>query len=366
MTILRLLLFTLLLFSQFQSCGLTGEPIVLGYYPGYELFPVEKIPYERFTHICHAFVTSDPQGVLKPNKLAPNQTLTRLAAQHNVPVILSIGGWGDADGFEMATSTQTKMDRWVEDAVHMMHEHGYHGLDVDWEFPRDESTRDRFTKLVLALRKRMNALSKRTGQRYLITSAVTARPHQGKWIDGPAMEQAVDFLNVMTYDFAGPWSKVAAHHSPLEGDPNDPEGSWRSTTGAMTYWNKVQKFPKEKLVVGIPLYGRGMPVRTRLAPLSEFKEKEFFAPFYRDFIGLKSSGWSEITSQDGSPWLISPPGQNKLISFDSPTSARKTGRWSRNHGYGGIFFWGIGQDAMPDGSMPVMSAAIEGFREPRN
>ena len=168
-----------------------------------------------------------------------------------MPVILSIGGWGDADGFEAATATPEKMSRWVEDAVRMMHENGYLGLDVDWEFPRDESTRDRFTKLVLALRKRMNALSAETGQHYLITSAVTARPQEGQWIDGPAMEHAVDFLNVMTYDFAGPWCKLAAHHSPLEGDPRDPESSWRSTRGAMEYWNKTQKFPKQKLVVGV-------------------------------------------------------------------------------------------------------------------
>ena len=336
------------------------SPVILGYYPSYERFPMERIPFERFTHICHAFATSDPEGALQPNKLVPSQKLTALAAKHKVLVLISIGGWGDADGFEAATSTPEKMSVWIDMAVSMMYENGYRGLDVDWEFPRDESTRDRFTALVLGLRQKLDELSQRTGEKYLITSAVTARPTEGKWIDGPAMEQAIDFLNVMTYDFAGPWSQVAAHHSPLETHPQDPI-PWRSTTEAMRYWNQTQGFPKSKLVVGVPLYGRQMPVREPMASLKGLPKGGFSAPFYRDFVKFADQGWSELLGPDGSPFLVAPEGEVGLISYDSPTSGQRTGQWAKENDYRGVFFWGIGQDHTGNGEFPVMNAAIQGY-----
>ncbi len=336
------------------------KPIVLGYYPSYEGFAIDEIPFDRLTHICHAFVTSDPEGVLKPNRLAPNKRLTEAASKHGVPVILSIGGWGDADGFEAATSSPEKMAAWTDTAVEMMHSNGYLGLDVDWEFPRDESTRDRFTALVLQLREKLEALTAKTGDHYFVTSAVTARPTEAKWIDGPAMESAIDFLNVMTYDFAGPWSKVAAHHSSLQHHEGDPI-SWRSTADAMEYWHTTQGFPKSKLVVGVPLYGRQMPVREPLASLQGKPKSGFSTPFYRDFVKLKDAGWTEISAADGSPFLIAPEGEVGLISYDSPSSATRTGAWARENNYRGVFFWGIGQDCVSPGVFPVMNAAIDGF-----
>lgn len=354
-------LFSRCLALMVAATAAADEPVVLGYYPSYERFPIDQIPFDRLTHVCHAFVTSSPEGVLEPNRLAPDKRLTAAADLHNVPVILSIGGWGDADGFEAATSTPEKMTAWTDAAVAMMHENGYRGLDVDWEFPRDESTRDRFTALVLQLRVKLDKLSEETGQKYLITSAVTARPTEGKWIDGPAMEHAVDFLNVMTYDFAGPWSKVAAHHSPLERDPKDPL-DWRSTVDAMRYWHTTQKFPKSKLVVGVPLYGRQMPVREPMASLEGKPESEFGGPFYRDLVKLTDQGWTELAGPDGSPFLVAPEGQDGLISYASPESARRVGEWSRENGYRGVFFWAVGQDAVAEGHFPVMNAAIDGYR----
>lgn len=362
MSRLTLVLLAVVSVLPLPSTAVALEPVVLGYYPGYEKFPIEQIPFERLTHVCHAFVTSDEEGVLEANRLAPNKQLTALATEHGVPVILSIGGWGDADGFEAATSSPEKMARWVDDAVAMMHDNGYRGLDVDWEFPRDESTRNRFTQLVLALRKKMDALTKQTGTPYLITSAVTARPPEGQWIDGPAMEPAIDFLNVMTYDFAGPWTDFAAHHSPLERAPNDPI-EWRSTVDAMEYWHKTQQFPKSKLVVGIPLYGRKMPVREPLASIAGLPKEGFGTPFYRDLIKLLDQGWTHMTGPSGAPFIVAPEGENGLISFDTPESAQRTGNWSHDHGYRGIFFWGIGQDHVGDSKFPVMNAAIDGFRE---
>lgn len=336
------------------------DKIVLGYYPGYERFDQEKIPWTRLTHLCHAFITSDENGVIEINEHVPSRSLTSLAATHRVPVILSVGGWGDADGFEQATSTPEKMAIWVKDLVAIVVENQYSGLDVDWEFPRNKATRDKFTELLRAIRSAFDKLEQETGAHYYITSAVTARPAQGKWIDGPAIEPAIDFLNVMTYDFAGPWGRVAAHHAPLKPSPKDPAKDWRSVEGAMQYWEQVQKFPKRKLNVGIPLYGRRFPVREPYASLANAPEDEFGTPEFKEISQLTEAGWRRQIDPDcRAPWLLAPNDQRGVIAYDDVESATAKSQWAKEAGYRGIFFWAIGHDYLPDGRHHLVEPAAK-------
>ncbi|TWT66238.1 Chitinase B precursor [Posidoniimonas polymericola] len=338
-------------------------PVVLGYYPAYEGFNEASIPWDRFTHVCHAFITSDKQGQIETNDKVPSRSLTERAARHDTPVILSVGGWGDADGFEMATSSPEKMASWVEDLTQIVVEYGYAGVDVDWEFPKDESTKQRFTQLVRAIRSSFDRVTTTTGMRLLITSAVTARPAEGKWIDGPALEGAIDFLNVMTYDFSGPFTAVASHHTPLFGSPEDPESAWRSTQAAMAYWEETQGFPRSKLNVGIPLYGRKFPLRQPYTATSGARAAGFGTPTYRQILKLIDAGWT--LKQDAhakAPWILAPQGELGIVAFDDEASARRKAEWARSQGYRGIFFWAIGHDSLPEGRFPLLDASIAGWQ----
>lgn len=348
--------------GEAAEAGDRHQPIVLGYYPEYEGFAAEDIPWDKLTHLCHAFITSDPQGRIQPNERVPNAKLTAMGKQHGVPVILSVGGWGDADGFEQATSTPQKMATWVDAITQIVIDNGYAGLDVDWEFPKDESTKQRFTQLVTALRNKFDRLEKLNGDHLLITSAVTARPHEGKWIDGPALQPSIDFLNVMTYDFSGSFTEIASHHAPLEPSSKDPQQAWRSTRGAMQYWQKVQGFPKHKLNVGIPLYGRQFPITEPYADIRNVPRKGFGTPEYKHIVKLQQAGWTVQEDAEAlAPWLMAPDGKPGAIAFDNPESAQRKGRWAQEQGYRGIFFWALGHDYLPDGKHHVFEAAVEGW-----
>jgi len=340
-------------------------PIVLGYYPINSELEIKDIPWQHLTHLCHAFLTSDKEGRVETNKFVPSSELMSAGKEHEVPVLLSVGGWGNADGFEKATANAKQMSQWVGDVTTIVVDNGYAGLDIDWEFPQDESARTRFTALVRAFRAKFDQVEKEKKIHLLITAAVPARPQQAKWIDGPGLEPHVDFLNVMAYDMSGPGADVAAHHAPIASSPNDPQRDWRSVSHAMQYWATTQKFPKNKLNVGIPLYGRSFPIRQPHEKLKGLPADGFGAPTYKEIVKMEEAGWMLNRDPDAhAPWLVSPQGEAEgLVAFDDPESARAKGKWARENGYRGIFFWALGQDSLPDGRQPVLEAAVEGWSQ---
>ena len=358
-------LLSLLLSARADAAESGNGPIVLGYFPSNAELEIKDIPWKHFTHLCHAFLTSDSEGRIETNKFVPSSELTSAGKMHKVPVILSVGGWGDADGFEQATANAKRMTQWVDDVTTIVVDNGYSGLDVDWEFPQDDSTKTRFTALVRAVRAKFDQVEKEKDIQLLITAAVPARPQQAKWIDGPDLESSIDFLNVMAYDMSGPWAEVAAHHAPIAFSPNDPQRIWRSVSHAMQYWATTQKIPKRKLVMGIPLYGRSYPIRQPHESLKGLPAEDFGAPPYNEIVKMEEAGWMLNRDPDAqAPWLVSPQGEAEgLVAFDDPESARAKGKWARDNGYRGIFFWAIGQDYLPDGRQPVLEAAVEGWSQ---
>ena len=71
----------------------------------------------------------------------------------------------------------------------------------------------------------------------------------------------MDWVNVMTYDFAGDWTPYAGHHSPLYASKKQP-GTPRSTELSMKYLVE-RGMPANRLAVGLPLYGKGFAVAIR-------------------------------------------------------------------------------------------------------
>lgn len=74
--------------------------------------------------------------------------------------------------------------------------------------------------------------------------------------DVARLAENLDFINIMTYDLRGPWDGKADHHSPINSRHFD---TWAfktlNTKDGINYW-AMKGAPKEKLVIGIPFYGR--------------------------------------------------------------------------------------------------------------
>lgn len=328
------------------------KPIVLGYYADWNTVPTPaQLDYSLFTHLCHAFVSVEPDGNLHMPTAEQARDLTRRGKAAKVAVLLSLGGADSNTRLVAATATPASTDALADRLTHAVTDLGYAGLDVDWEAPENPEEQARMNRFVAALRKRMPGA--------LLTMATPSTNWSGKWFTTDALASKLDFANVMTYDLYGPWSSRAGHNAgmgPATGDPKPDQGL--TVPAAVDYWLKTKKWPKEKLALGIPLYGRGF----RAAKWGDPAKGDYprSSVSYKEVPKLITQGWKVgRDTSAGVPCLTSPDGA-EVFSYEDPESARRKGEFAKKLGLAGVFFWEISQDF--DGkSNPVVRAARDGL-----
>ena len=326
--------------------------VVLGYYPSWVARPSAKeINYARFTHLAHAFLQADDEGNLKTSRAIPSKELTQRAHEHGVKVLISLGGARSAKTFRQIARTAEVRERYAAAVARTATEHGYDGIDLDWEPTEGDEDRQGVVLLVRALKSAWPGA--------ILSLAAFASDWYGKALDADELRKHVDFLNVMTYDFHGPWSSHAGHNAPRRGATDDEDGAAASVESGMAYWTEKRKWPADRLNVGIPCYGRGFAVRQwHQKPAGKAAHESID---HHDIAGLVQDGWRRAwDAKVGVPTLLK-EGVAELISYEDAESAALKGAWAREKGFRGLFFWNIEQD-FRDGDHEIVRAAAAAFR----
>ena len=200
------------------------------------------------THINYAFghVNKSFDGVDIDNETRLKQIVALKKKNPKLKVLLSVGGWGSGGFSEMAASEQKRL-AFSQDCRRVVDQFKLDGIDIDWEYPTQSSagissspddTRN-FTHLMHDLRKEL-------GDKLLTCATVAS----GEYIDFLSCIQYIDMVNVMSYDMGNP----PFHHSALY--PSEIT-NWMTAYAAIEAHLKAG-VPCEKLVMGMPLYGRGL------------------------------------------------------------------------------------------------------------
>ncbi|XP_063991969.1 acidic mammalian chitinase-like [Diachasmimorpha longicaudata] len=320
------------------------------YRSGNGRFTTADIDASICTHFIWTFATLEGNRIVVPNADDTNgiREFAALRSRNSgAKVLVAVGGGEDSQGpkySNMVSSSQSRGE-FVNSAVDLLRQYGLDGLDMDWEYPSLNggipSDRENFVALLRELRERFNQ------EGYLLTAAVNA----GEWAarqayDIPGISQHLDFINLMTYDFHGSWEHQTGHHAGLHGNGDI------SVESCVKYWLDNGS-PKEKLVVGIPTYGKSWTLADPNnhgvgAPASGVGQPGPYtqAPgtlAYNELCEQINAGQWTVEFDEGAyvPYAFK---GDQWVGYENVQSAKGKAGFIRDWGLGGAMVWTIDFD----------------------
>jgi chitinase len=315
-------------------------------------YSASQIPFNKLTHLNHAGMTFNADGSLNIPDGFLEPVLIHKAHAAGVRVMLLLGG--DFSGME---NTAGGMHTLIKNLGAFVAEHGYDGLDIDWEYPSTRLDEITFFHLMLGLRTEFPS------PRYVLSADVA--PWGGSGYDFPHTTPLVDYFNIMTYDCAGPWTDDGQLNSPIFPDLANPEPYMCEPGGSVEEPINIYErsnVPLAKMNIGTPFYGYFYTnVSTLFGPCTDCGNtvlSENYGTFIKQRINAR--GWR--TSYDLHsmvPYMLRADGKPGYITYDDPLSTFSRvsyALWRR--GTGGTFMWSL--DADYDGtSQDLLDAMYE-------
>ncbi|KAI8639439.1 chitinase [Parasitella parasitica] len=367
--------------------------IIAGYFISWGIydrgFNVVDLRADKLSHILYAFanvnedgsiVLGDPwadtdikfskdktvDGVVdfwkeNDNDLHGNFKQLALLKQKNrhLKVSLSVGG----SKFSSFTATSEIRLRFIKTAMQLLQDLGLDGIDIDWEFPKDSTDAENYVLLVKEMRTALDEYQldhDPTDQKFLLSVAMPCGPENYRILKLREMARYVDIFYLMAYDLAGEWDQEIGHQSNLYGGP-------LNIDQAIAYFQNEGGVPSKKIVMGMPLYGRGFSntdgrVGSGYSGVPDGSwERGLFD--YRD---LPREGAAEFMDKDRVASWSYDASKREFVTYDSPAVTRLKCEYIKNKQLGGAMFWELTADNSKDESRNLLDIVFSSLGDKLN
>lgn len=244
-----LALASLALVALMPSSDATASPKTVCYYESWvhwrkgdgHMEPNE-IDAQLCTHIVYAYFGIDSNTHelkwLDPYLSKDLHDLEKFVkAKGSSKALIAIGGASMSDQFALTAGNDQYRDAIARSVVSFCAQYQFDGVMIDWSGIAEKDA-DNLIKLLDKFDEKFASTPYTLGIT-LPASTVTINA-----VNVPKITQYVDFINVLTIDYAGPWAKVVGNASPL------PE-----QLKTLEEYHK-RGAPRSKLVMAVPLYAR--------------------------------------------------------------------------------------------------------------
>lgn len=248
-------------------------------------------------------------------------------------------------GFSVLAKSDEARKAFAEDCKKFCIQYNLDGIDLDWEFPGLDWSGQPVDKAVDTQNHvlLMKQLRQTLGNEYLLTYAgyvMDKQPSGGgyKYIDIKALDDVVDYVNLMTYDM----DADGAPHNAV----SCPSAYWDIERTYKAYINAGAT--PSKLVLGIPFYGRvsfsGSPGALSYKTIKKLGT------------GYTIENWDAAANV---PYVLY--GNRKYCYYDNPRSIELKSKWALERKMYGVMYWENDSD---DQNYTLRRAAWEGIMRP--
>jgi chitinase len=238
----------------------------------------------------------------------------------------------------------------------------FDGIDIDWEFPaadglfpgRPEDTQN-FTLMLAEFRRQLDAV--RPGLQ--LSFATGSAPDKYTKIQFSQVHPYVNHINIMAYDMHGSWDAATNFHAALYNPSGNPARSLRDSTHEAVQGHLAAGAPANKLVVGVPFYGRGWQ-GTQPGPAGDGLYQPTSGPAWGNWdnastgatgmfdysyikASLEPSAVKRRHPEAQVPYLYN-PATGLWVSYDDPISLGIKGDYINSNELAGSMFWELSGD----------------------
>ncbi|KAG0171146.1 hypothetical protein DFQ28_008653 [Apophysomyces sp. BC1034] len=368
------------------------KPIIAGYFVNWGIYDrkhnVVDLEAEKMSHVLYAFANLDEEGNIflsdewadkdilfdadrtvnhqqelwreNDKDLHGNFRQLYLLKQkyRHLKVSLSVGGWSWSTHFPAVASDPQKRLRFAESAVNHVRNLGLDGIDIDWEFPKNDADATAYVELLKQVRSALDEYQQRVGQEndpgLLVSVAMPTGAEQTRVLKLRQMEPYVDIFYLMAYDLAGAWDKETGHQAPLYSNDS------LNVDQAVRHFLRAD-IPSHKIVMGIPVYGRGYANTDGPdASFSGVPDGSWEKGSY-DYKALPQPGAEEhYDPATVASWSYNAE-TREYVTYDSPEVAREKCNYIQSLGLGGAMFWELSADIKGDHPRSLLHTVYTSF-----
>ena len=323
---------------------------IVGYVAGWSGMSMQNVDASKLTHINYAFADIDKGKIvlrLKTDSINLVQLVAKKSQNPDLKVIISIGGWAWSNWFSDAALTPESREGFGKSAIELMQKYQLDGIDLDWEYPgqigedngfRPEDKQN-FSLLLGEIRRQLDELGTKSKTNYLLTIATGGDQNYIDHTELGDAQKHLDFINIMTYDFYSGLDSLTGHHANLYDSKQAPTTS-KSVLASVERHLKAG-VPANKIVLGIPFYGRmwtGVNAQNnglyqKAKSVGTIIDYNIIADKYLDkgFVRF----WDESAQ---APYLWDRD-STRFISYEDTTSLSLKLHFIEEKGLGGAMFW---------------------------
>lgn len=302
---IKCIAFVLFIYLIVQSKSYAEQPFKVVAYQKYNTMAnFQPKVYGYIDQLIYKLIRVNAQGGLKllPSTIADLKLLKQSKIANNkVKLLIGVGGAKkNSQHFSAMAASPIARSNFVKNIIVFCQKYQLDGVDIDWEYPESHQDQENALLLFEQLQQAFNQ------EKLLLTAAITYTPEQVRF--AKQVEPFVHQINLMVYE-------------PVKGL----QTFQQQIDFAVTLIEK-EALSNEKLVVGLPFYGKNVVTGKTIAYNKLMKTKQLDNP--------------DITQ----------------INYMGAEAIKVNAQMMKAKGYAGVMFWELGFDTPVNSNNSLLQA----------